>query len=98
MRTAELQVTMQWVKEVEIAKSIVELMTSRSITGRTDFPDYDLLDAMIVSALKKLLDTHVYFRKRVRVEEQRAQKYERFLMREANCIHDLRAFSSHQSF
>ena len=37
-----------------------------------------MLDAMIASALKRLL-THVYFRKRVSVEEQRAQKDDRFL-------------------
>ena len=29
--------------------------------------------------LKRLLDKHVHFRKRVSVEEQRAQKYDRFL-------------------
>ena len=46
---------------------------------RTDFPTYDMLDAMIASALKKLLNTHVLFWKRVCVEEQRAQKYDRFL-------------------
>ena len=28
-------------------------MTSRSTLGRTDFPDYDMLDAMSASALKK---------------------------------------------
>ena len=34
---------------------------------------------MIASALKKkLLARHVHLRRRVRVEEQRAQKYERF--------------------
>ena len=38
-----------------------------------------MLDAMIASVLKKLLDKHVHFRKRVSVEEQRAQKYNRFL-------------------
>ena len=70
---------MHWIKEVEIAKSIDELMTSRSIVGRNDFPDYDMLDAMIASALKRLLDKRVHFRKRVSVEEQRAQKYDRFL-------------------
>ena len=42
-------------------------MTSRSIVGRNDFPDYDMLDAMISSALKRLLDKHVRFRKRVRM-------------------------------
>ena len=70
---------MQWIKEVEIAKSIGELVTSRSIVEGSDFPDYDMLDAMIASALKKLLDKHVHFRRRVSVEEQRAQKYDRLL-------------------
>ena len=51
-RTADPHLTMQWIKEVEIAKSIDEIMTSRSFVGRTDFPDYDMLDAMIASALK----------------------------------------------
>ena len=69
---------MHWINEVEIARSIDELVTSRSIMERTGFTDYDML-AMIASALKKLLKTHVHFRKRVSVEEQRAQKYDRFL-------------------
>ena len=38
-----------------------------------------MIDAMIASALKKLSNTHVHFRQRVNVEEQRAQKYDRFL-------------------
>ena len=46
-KTADLHFTMQWVKEIEIAKSIDELMTSRSIVWRTDFPDYDMLVAML---------------------------------------------------
>ena len=37
-----------------------------------------MFDAMIASALKRLLDEHVHFRKRVSVEEQRAPKYGRF--------------------
>ena len=62
-------------------------MKSRSITGRTDFTDYDMLDAMIASALKNRL-THVHFQRRVSVEEQRVQKDDQFL-REAACLHDL---------
>ena len=65
-------------KKVEVAKSIDELMTSRSIVVRTDFTDYDVLDAMIASALRRLLDKHVHFRKKESVEEQRAQKYDRY--------------------
>ena len=44
LRTADPQITMRWIKQVDIAKSIDEFMTS---------PDFDMLDAMIVSALKK---------------------------------------------
>ena len=68
---------MLWIKEVEIAESIDELMTSRSIVVN-DFPDFDVLDAMIASALKKILNTQVPFRIRVSAEEQRAQKDDRF--------------------
>ena len=64
--------------ERERAKSTDDLLTSQSITGRRDFTDCEMLDAIIASALKKLL-TSVHFRKRVRVEEQRAQKDDRFL-------------------
>ena len=67
---------MQWIKEVERAKSVDELTTSGSIVGRTDFPDCDMFDAMMASPLKKLLDRHVHFRKRVSVKEQRVQKYD----------------------
>ena len=69
---------MLWIKEVEIAKSIDELTTSRSIV-EADVPAFDMLAAMIASALKKLLNTQTDFRKRVSVEEQRAQKHNRFL-------------------
>ena len=65
---------MLWIKDVEID----ELMTSRSIVGK-DFLDFDMLDAMIASASKKILNTQVPFRKRVNAEEQRAQKHDRFL-------------------
>ena len=69
-------------------KSIDDLLTSQSIAGRRDFTDYDMLDAMVASALKKLL-THVHFRKRVSVEEQRAQKHDRFLRGRQTALHDL---------
>ena len=78
-KPADPHLTMHWIKEVEIAKSIDELLTSRSILGRNDFPDYDVLDAMIASAFKRLLNKHIHFRKRLSVEEQRTEKYDRFL-------------------
>ena len=68
---------MQWIKEIETAKSIDDLITPRSTLGRTDFPDYDELDAMMASALRKLFDWQTHFRKKVSVEEQRAQNNDR---------------------
>ena len=38
-------------------------MTSRSVVEGTDSPDCDMLDAMIASALKKVLDRHLHFRR-----------------------------------
>ena len=77
-KSALPHITMHWIREVDISESMNDLVTSRSITGRQDFTDYDMLDAMIASVLKELL-THVHFRKRVSVKEQRAQKDERVL-------------------
>ena len=93
-KSAFPHLTVHWIKEVEIAKSIDKLMTPRSIVKRTDFLDYDMLDAMIASALKKLFDKYTHFRTRVCVEEQRAQKHDRFILtREADCLHNLRTLS-----
>ena len=76
-KTAVPHITMHWIKEVEMAKSMDDLVASRTITGLAEFTDYDMLDVMIASAFKKLL-THVHHRKRASVEEQRAQHYYRF--------------------
>ena len=57
LRTADPQITMLWIKEVETAKSFDELVTSRSIAGQHNFPDFEMLDAMIASALKTRLNT-----------------------------------------
>ena len=72
------QITMHWIKEVEIGKSTDDLLTSQSITRRRGFTEYEMLDARIASSLKKIL-TSVHFRMEVSVEEQRAQKDDRFL-------------------
>ena len=99
LRTADPQITLHWIEEVEIAKSIDELMTSRWIVGH-DFPDFDVIDEMIASALKKLLKTQIHLRRRVDVEEQGAQKTRQIPTRKTNCVHDLRVFpcnTSHQS-
>ena len=80
LKSVDPHLSKHWNKEFEIAKSIDELMTSRSISERTDFTDHDMLDAMIAFALEKTSrQACSNIRKRVSFEEQRAQKYDRFL-------------------
>ena len=59
-------------------RSIDDLLTSQSMEGRRDFPDFEMLDARIVSALRKNI-FNTSFKREVKVEEQRAQKHDRFL-------------------
>ena len=79
LKAKDSRLAMRWIKEIGIAKSIDDLITTRSIVGRTDFPDYDELDAMMASASRKHHDRQTHFRKKVSVEEQRAQNNDRSL-------------------
>ena len=58
---------------MDVAKSVGDLMTSQSIEGR-DFHDFEMLDAKIASAPKRIISNQ-YFRRRVNVEEQTSPKY-----------------------
>ena len=69
---------LQWIKEIEAAKSLDDLITPKSTTGK-DFPDYEELDLMMASALKMCYDKQTHFRKKISVEEQRGQKDNRSL-------------------
>ena len=64
---------LQWIKEIEAAKSVDDFITPKSITSQ-DFPDYEELDLMMASALKRCYDKQTHFRKKISVEEQRTQK------------------------
>ena len=66
-----------WIKEVEIVDSLDELKSSRSVSGKI-FPKFEMLDAMIASALNKII-LNSQFKKKVSVDEQKAQKEDRFL-------------------
>ena len=79
LRRADPQITMHWIKEVEMSKSIDELTTSRSIVGRNNVSDFDMLDAMIASCIEKTSRQACALPKKVSVEEQRAQKDDPFL-------------------
>ena len=68
---------MLWIKEVEMVDSMEELQSSRSIEGE-DFPNFELLDTRIASGLNRIIQTS-HFKKMVSLEEQKAQKEDRFL-------------------
>ena len=69
---------MLWIEEVEIVDSVDDFKSSRSIQGNTHFPNFEMLCARIASALNKTIQNS-YFKKKVSLEEQKAQKEDRFL-------------------
>ena len=68
---------MQWIKEVEMVDSVDDLKSSSSIRG-ISMPNLEVLDARIASALNKIIHNS-HFKRRISLEEQKAQKQDRFL-------------------
>ena len=68
---------MQWIKEVELVDSVDELRSSSSIRA-ISMPNFEVLDARIASALNKIIHNS-QFKRRISLEEQKAQKQDRFL-------------------
>ena len=68
---------MQWIKEVELVDSVDELRSS-SFTRGIAMPNFEVLDARIASALNKIIHNS-QFKRRISLEEQKAQKEDRFL-------------------
>ena len=50
---------LQWIQEIEAAKPLDDLITPKSITGK-DFPDYEELDLMMASALKRCYEKQTH--------------------------------------
>ena len=69
---------MQWIKEVELVDSVDELRSSSSTRG-ISMPNFEVLDARIASALNKIFNSH--FKRKISLEEQKAQKEDCFLRR-----------------
>ena len=59
---------------MEMVDSLCELKSSRSVYGKV-FPNFEMLDAKITSVLNKISQ----FKKKVSLEEHKAQKEDRFL-------------------
>ena len=66
-----------WIKEVEMVDSVDDLMSSSSVRG-IQMPNFEVLDARIASALNRIIHNS-HFKRRISLEEQKAQKEDRFL-------------------
>ena len=65
------------IKEVEMVESVDELRSSSSTRG-ISMPNFEVLDARIASALNKIIHNS-HFKRRISLEEQKAEKQDRFL-------------------
>ena len=83
----------QWIKEIVAAKSLDELITPKSITGKK-FPDYEELDFMM---LKRCYEKQTHSRKKISFKGHGAQKNNRFLRGRQIAFFELRILSSHWS-
>ena len=68
---------MQWIKEVELVDSVDEFRCS-SYTRGISMPNFEVLDARTASALNKIIHNS-HFKRWISLEEQEAQKEDRFL-------------------
>ena len=68
---------MLWIKEVEMVDSVDDLMSSSSMRG-FQMPNFEVLDARIASALNRII-YNSHFKRRISLEERKAQKQDRFL-------------------
>ena len=69
---------MLWIKEVELTNSVDDLKSSCSTWRTAPFFDLELLDARIASALNIMIQNS-YLKKKVSLEEHKAQTQDRFL-------------------
>ena len=67
---------MLWIKEVEMVGSVDDVESSSSFRG-IRMPDFEVLDARIASALNRIIHNS-HFKRRISLEEQKAQKQDRF--------------------
>ena len=84
---------MHWIKEVEMVDSVDDLRSSSSVRG-IRMPDFEVLHARIASALNRIIHNS-HFRRRISLEEQKAQKQDRFLRGRTDRFLDLRTLSGH---
>ena len=69
---------MLWIKEVEMVDSVDDLMSSSSTRG-IRMPNFEVLDAKIIALALNRIIHNTRFKNRISLEEQKAQKEDRFL-------------------
>ena len=84
---------MQWIKEVELVDSVDELRSSSSTRG-ISMPNFEELDARIASALNRIVHDP-QFKRKVSLEEQKAQKRGPFPSWKTDRLPDLRSVPRH---
>ena len=78
---------------MELVDSVDELRSSSSTRG-ISMPNFEVLDARIASALNKIIHNS-HFKRRISLEEQKAQKAGPFPSRQTDCLLDLRLLPGH---
>ena len=78
---------------MKMVVSVDDLRSSSSIRG-VSMPNFEVLDARIASALNKIIHNS-HFKRRISLEEQKAQKQDRFLRGRQIASLDLRSFPGH---
>ena len=68
---------MHWIKEVEMVDSVDDLKSSSPVRG-IQMPNFEVLDARTASALNRIIHNSPLQKKRISLEEQKAQKEDRF--------------------
>ena len=82
---SQLTEAMPWIKEVEMADSVDDLKSSCSVRG-FQMPNFEVVDAKIASALNRIIH-NTRFKKKISLEEMKAQKEDRFLRgRQIACL------------
>ena len=84
---------MLWIKEVEMVESVDDLKSSCSVQG-IHMPNFEVLDAKIASALNKIIQ-NTRFKRKVSLEEQKAQKRGPLPSWKTDCSLDLRILPGH---
>ena len=84
---------MHWIEEVEMVDSVDELRSSSSTRG-IQLPNFEVLDVKIASAQNRIIH-NTQFKRKVSLEEQEAQKQDRFLSWKTDRLPDLRVLPGH---